>query len=209
MPDGEIFPPCYPEATVLTVEEAATRDCHIKRPKTDWYSLHRGTNDIAEYLLLEARSLEMIEHNPHSNIIQFEGCIVRNGLITGLCLKRYPELLRSKFSAEENDEPVTPPSTATIDCWIHDLGQAIDHLHALGFAHNDVNPSNIMLDEEGRAVLIDLGSCVRLGEVMHGPGTHGWNEGFEERSSVENDKSGLMKVEEWLRDIGVASEEVI
>lgn len=36
---------------------------------------------------------------------------------------------------------------------------ALGHLHALGIAHRDVKPENIMLDWDGTVVLIDLGTA--------------------------------------------------
>lgn len=48
------------------------------------------------------------------------------------------------------------------------------HLHARGIAHRDVSPSNILLDDNGRATLLDLGLAKRVeasggsaGEVSH------------------------------------------
>jgi len=39
---------------------------------------------------------------------------------------------------------------------------AIEALHLAGYAHCDVKPENIMINTDGNAVLIDLGSCVQL-----------------------------------------------
>jgi hypothetical protein len=48
--------------------------------------------------------------------------------------------------------------------WEH-MRQALEGLHAVGFAHADVKPANICLREGGlSAVLVDLGSVARLGE---------------------------------------------
>ncbi len=72
------------------------------------------------------------------------------------------------------------------------------HVHSLGLAHNDLNPWNIMLDEQDRPVIIDMGSCKPLGEKLHEMGTPDWNDGFVEVSSKENDDIGLQKITEWL-----------
>lgn len=36
--------------------------------------------------------------------------------------------------------------------------EGIKHLHPLGLVHNDINPSNTMLDEHGIPMIIDFGS---------------------------------------------------
>lgn len=43
------------------------------------------------------------------------------------------------------------------------LAQAIAAMHAAGWVHGDVKPDNIRLDDQGRAVLIDLGFAQRAG----------------------------------------------
>lgn len=47
---------------------------------------------------------------------------------------------------------------------------ALDYLHASGYLHRDVKPSNIMIDADGRARLIDLGLVRDLSSVSPGAG---------------------------------------
>jgi serine/threonine protein kinase len=42
------------------------------------------------------------------------------------------------------------------------LKLAIQHVHSLGLAHNDINPANIIV-KDGMPVLIDFGSARRIG----------------------------------------------
>ena len=43
------------------------------------------------------------------------------------------------------------------------LGGALEHLHAKGFIHLDLAPSNVILRRDGRPVLIDFGAARRYG----------------------------------------------
>lgn len=40
---------------------------------------------------------------------------------------------------------------------LHDVAEALEDLHSVGLAHGDLKPENIIVDESGRAHLIDLG----------------------------------------------------
>ncbi|KAK4043557.1 protein kinase [Parachaetomium inaequale] len=80
------------------------------------------------------------------------------------------------------------------------LSAALDHLHALGLAHNDVNPANVMLAHGGEPVLIDFGSCEPFGERLLSAGTPGWCRAREQAfaSDKANDEYGLGLMGPWL-----------
>jgi hypothetical protein len=57
--------------------------------------------------------------------------------------------------------PLAEPEIAAI-CTV--LAETLSGVHARGFLHADLKPSNIMLREDGAPVLLDFGSVLRLGE---------------------------------------------
>lgn len=54
------------------------------------------------------------------------------------------------------------------------LAKALAAMHAAGWVHGDVKPENVRLDEEGRAVLVDLGFARRAGSATAPLGTPGY-----------------------------------
>lgn len=44
----------------------------------------------------------------------------------------------------------------------HQLALALDYLHTNGYAHRDIKPANLMYSTEGRLVLFDFGTAVRI-----------------------------------------------
>jgi serine/threonine protein kinase len=55
---------------------------------------------------------------------------------------------------------------------MRDIRAGARHLHSLGLAHNDLNPTNIAVDGDDDPILLDFGSCRRFGEHLSG-GTNG------------------------------------
>lgn len=47
------------------------------------------------------------------------------------------------------------------------LADAIDYAHRRGMIHRDIKPANVMLDKDGRAVLMDFGIAKMLGGEQH------------------------------------------
>jgi tRNA A-37 threonylcarbamoyl transferase component Bud32 len=67
--------------------------------------------------------------------------------------------------------------------------------------HNDINPSNIMLDgDEG--IIIDFGSCRRVGESVEDAGrTYEWYDESVETARPQNDLDALEEIRMWLGDV--------
>ncbi|KAJ7130614.1 hypothetical protein C8R44DRAFT_775883, partial [Mycena epipterygia] len=66
---------------------------------------------------------------------------------------------------------------AFIDKVIAGIRLGLEHIHSLGYVHNDLNPRNIVLDKEFKVpIIIDFDSCYKIGESLKGKkaGTVDW-----------------------------------
>ena len=147
-----------------------------------------------EILLHEAHMCEILRRHPHPNIASYLGCIRDEGLVTGLCFVRYKETLFERLSDSNRPLNLRPS--------LEGVKNGLDHLHDLGLNHNDVNPANIMLDDEDVPVIIDFDSCQREGDLSFGTGTWGWTDGsMTGISERKNDDFGLMQLyKNFLKD---------
>ncbi|RYP59818.1 hypothetical protein DL769_008376 [Monosporascus sp. CRB-8-3] len=151
-----------------------------------------AVNDEAN-LTWEARVMELISEHPHPHIIGYYGYRVRRGRITGLVLDRHPSDLKNYVKH----------GIGTIDegPFMEALESPIHHLHPLGWAHNDLNPGNILVDKSGMPVLIDFGSSHEVGKKLTtSRGTKGWiDEDMKDYTTSEkgHDTSALKKIRAW------------
>jgi serine/threonine protein kinase len=70
------------------------------------------------------------------------------------------------------------PSEAALRATLGNLLSALDALHAAGVQHRDIAPHNIMLEPNGRHVLLDLDSPRRVTSARGDLGTLGPRDGF-------------------------------
>lgn len=193
IPDEEIYPD-FP-ATSLT---AAPDDCsgrYVKRTAWPSYLDFKGTTFLPRLMLQEAQTMELLAQHPHPNIITYFGCRVKRGRITGLVLETFPFAYDLAFAAERPD---LFKGLVQKDRIMSGLRSAVDHLHTLGLAHNDINPANILLGEGGEPKLIDFGSCQPVGQHLMSCGTAGWRQGDFYTSEAAHDEYGLELLGPWL-----------
>ncbi|EPE04313.1 serine threonine-protein kinase [Ophiostoma piceae UAMH 11346] len=170
---------------------------YIKRPMLAQYAVFKKHNVlplIPNALLEEAQTMEFLTQHPHPHIVRYHGCRVRRGRIVGLVLDRYPHTL----TAYLQDKVGTVDKEPFMDA----LQSALHHLHALGWAHNDLNPSNILVDPRGLPVLIDFGSAQPVGNKLGtSRGTDGWiDSGMQDyhTSETKHDAFAIDKLRSWL-----------
>ncbi|KAI1409917.1 kinase-like protein [Hypoxylon sp. FL1857] len=149
----------------------------------------------------EAQIMEQVSSIQHKNIIQYYGCLKRDGRLAGIVLERHKCTL-TDFFMWQMDKDKDKNGTIDSQRFMEELESAILHLHQAGLAHNDLKPSNILLDKDNLPVLIDFGSCRPFGERLMEGGTPGWcnPEKLVMFSDKEHDLFSLDKIREWLTD---------
>ena len=79
------------------------------------------------------------------------------------------------------------------------MKRGVRHLHELNLVHNDLNPSNLMIDHDNVPRIIDFDSCQKTGQPLgYTRGTRGWSDEDAEFARWENDFSGLDMIRDYL-----------
>jgi serine/threonine protein kinase len=194
----EHFCPAFRDGLTLA-SKPVSAEIYVKRPRLlSWHPEDDGS--IAALVLQEAEVCELLRQHPHPNIAQYHGCLVDSGRITGLCFTNYTSDLQ-KTLTERKD--ISEKEKVAYSKGIED---GIRHLHQLGLAHNDINPSNIMMAGE-KPVVIDFDSMRPIGEKLaEKGGTFQWELEGAEFSEPENDWHGLNKIQEVTLQVKAAQE---
>jgi serine/threonine protein kinase len=198
--DEEVYPELPVDAKFTLAPDNIAKDTlYLKRPRLDFYNDYKEQNvvELLPLMLLEeVPALEIVSQHPHPNIVKYHGCCVWRGRITALVLDRYSHDLRKYL-----EDGV---GTIDKDAFLSALEGAVQHLHSIGLAHNDINPRNIMVNEAGMPVLIDFGSCREVGKKLGASrGTPGWMQGEEaayDTSEKGYDLFAVEKIRAWLDD---------
>ncbi|KAG8630493.1 hypothetical protein KVT40_002112 [Elsinoe batatas] len=191
VPDADIYPVRTEDVMVFYGD--LDEKLYIKRPKMTWYDDLAGSGVIAQLLMDEIKVTELISKHPHPNLIKYHGCLVRRGYIVGIVLDEFGTTLEKHIN--DKKQPVD------IERVMAGVEAGVRHLHSLGLAHNDINPMNVLLDEEQRPIIIDFGSCKPFGEELLSAGTPGWVKDELCCTSLQaSDEYGIAKIHSWLEE---------
>ncbi|KAK7040989.1 hypothetical protein R3P38DRAFT_3260804 [Favolaschia claudopus] len=146
---------------------------YVKKPHGN------GGNTAAQNLAHEAQICNVLMKHPHPNICNYYGYIASHtdGRMEALLFDRHGSDLR---------KTVRDKLEVNVDVVVAGISAGIQHLHSLGYVHNDINPSNVVLRP----------SIGTSGKKM---GTTGWTNNAPV-SKPENDWYGLEKVKQWLAE---------
>ncbi|GAW24969.1 hypothetical protein ANO14919_145660 [Xylariales sp. No.14919] len=183
VPADRIYPLFSPGFTLAPNPLPTTS--YVKRPSLLCYENTPDTLGYDRQILAEVAACEVLREYPHPNIVQYLGCIIKAGRIRGLGFAKYSVTLSQMLK----DGTYFCRSSCLLG-----IEAGISHMHQLGLVHNDLNPSNIMMDGDN-PVIIDFDSCKREGEELGSKaGTHGWTLDGENYARRENDLYSLSKI---------------
>lgn len=138
----EYFPP------QLTRREEEGNALVLPREKKDLRTFQKGKADF----LLEARRMSKLFKVPA--VVKILDWFEENNTaylvmeqVRGISLESYMERMEVPFSFERAWEMLEP------------VAKALEKVHALGIIHRDLNPSNLMVQEDGTIKVIDFGAA--------------------------------------------------
>ncbi|KAL2811825.1 kinase-like protein [Aspergillus cavernicola] len=162
--------------------------------------------NLEKQITREVETCEILRKNPHPNIATYYGYNETHGRVSGLCFKRYASTLLEAANPQHLGKVAFLSSARELvkenmKSSLEGILAAIKHLHSLGLVHNDINPANIMIDEDGTLILIDFDSCRYIGESLRNTETkrtHHWHDPSVDISLEKNDLDAFKDLQIWL-----------
>ncbi|CZT23697.1 uncharacterized protein RCC_09411 [Ramularia collo-cygni] len=127
LPDDDVYPK-IPTSAITTFWGPIDEKIFLKKPKLNIVFI--GTGLLPKLMLQEVETLELLIRMPHPNIIRYHGCLTKRGRIVGLAFDRYEDTLQQRLERIRHID---------VDRFIVQIESALEHLHMLGLAHNDVS----------------------------------------------------------------------
>lgn len=133
----------------LALHPTLGREVVVKRLRLG----ERGAG-AAERLRAEGRTLAGLDHPNLAKVYDLDVADGRPFMVM--------ELIRGRSLHEVRKHAPVPPADAAK--WVAAVARAAHHAHGRGVLHLDIKPRNVVLEETGRAVLLDFG----LAKLDHG-----------------------------------------
>jgi serine/threonine protein kinase len=193
IPMKHIWPLADP--TFTRAPEPVPENCYLKRKSVLDYEDGSDAIGFGDTILAEVEACEVLRKHPHPNIVQYLGCVIKDGRVRALAFNKHSVTLRDMVKAK------TPfDKNRCLDA----IEAGVRHMHDLGLIHNDLNPSNIMMDGNN-PIIIDFDSCKPEGQKMIKGGTYGYSLP-EEYSKRSNDVYGLSRMRESVMEEKIFNE---
>lgn len=142
--------------TYVAVQKATGRKCAIKFCSDEDSMEIKILQQMPRQLVVHPNflSYELIVCNAHSKFSPAHHIIVMDYVPNGELF----ELLASV----ELDVAGKPVSEGTMRRFLHDVISGMAECYRFGVTHRDLKPENLLINEEGRIVIIDLGHAKRV-----------------------------------------------
>lgn len=115
------------------------------------YLLEEGGNFIERF----KREAKAVANLRHPNIVQIYDFDIQGDLI--FMVMDFVDGINLQKMLEQLDKEDERLPTKLIGSIINDIAKALDYAHSQGILHRDVKPSNILIDKDGKAYLMDFG----------------------------------------------------
>ncbi|MEM0983363.1 MAG: serine/threonine-protein kinase [Planctomycetota bacterium] len=132
------------------------------KSKQIWALKHLQKNNPKEQRFLDQAIAEhkVAQELDHDSIRKIPKCIKKGSLLN------VKELYLVMEWVDGESMDVTPPKTfeAAVDIF-RQVALGLGHMHHQGFVHADMKPNNVVVNDDNRAKIIDLGQSCKVGTV--------------------------------------------